>query len=94
MSVWTILEEYYRLPSGIVVEVGYYGNNKFGINGFKEAAKWEDLPHFHNKYVFDKDIYAFDVMLSPISTSHPNLVEYFWINLYQSIIESVKETVI
>lgn len=39
ISGWPCLEAYYSLPTDVVVEVGYYWNNKFGISGFKEALK-------------------------------------------------------
>ncbi|KAL5062436.1 hypothetical protein RYX36_024173 [Vicia faba] len=71
------LEAYYNLPSEVVIEVGYYGNNNFGIIRFKELSKWDNLPNFHSRYVFDDDIHAFNVTLSPITASLPKLVEYW-----------------
>ncbi|KAL5071367.1 hypothetical protein RYX36_022254 [Vicia faba] len=70
ISGWPLLEEYYDLPYEVVVEVGYYNNNNFGINGFKEVSKWyTTLPHFHSRNVFDDDIHAFDLILSHIYVS-------------------------
>ncbi|KAL5065188.1 hypothetical protein RYX36_026925 [Vicia faba] len=37
ISEWPLLEAYYDLPSEVIVEVGYYGNNNFKINGFKKC---------------------------------------------------------
>ncbi|KAL5067597.1 hypothetical protein RYX36_018484, partial [Vicia faba] len=48
ISWWPLLEACYDLSCDVVVEVGYYGDNNFGINWFKELSKWEYLPHFHS----------------------------------------------
>lgn len=62
ISEWPFLEEYYSLPCEVVVEFGYYGNDMFGIHGFK--------------VVFHENIYTFDVILTAMSVSHSKLVEY------------------
>ncbi|KAL5058889.1 hypothetical protein RYX36_030493 [Vicia faba] len=77
ISGWPLLEAYYDPLCDVVIEVGYYGDNNFGINWFKELSKWEDLPHFHSKYIFNDNIHAFDLILSPISASVLKLVEYW-----------------
>ncbi|KAL5065472.1 hypothetical protein RYX36_027209 [Vicia faba] len=78
MSGWPFLEAYYDLPYEFIVEIGYYGNNNFGIHGFNEVSKcYTTLPHFHNTYMFGDDIHAFNLILSPIFVFVPKLVEYW-----------------
>ncbi|KAL5076085.1 hypothetical protein RYX36_015069 [Vicia faba] len=65
-----------------------YGNNNYGILSFKEVVRPQDLPCFQSRYFLHKDIYVFDVTLSPFNIDLPKLVElslsflYIYIYIY------------
>lgn len=65
-----------NLPSDVVVEVSYYDNNNFGINGFKQLLNFEQVSCYHSGFLFHKEIYAFEITLTPISMTQAKLVEY------------------
>ncbi|XP_058765853.1 uncharacterized protein LOC131639367 [Vicia villosa] len=67
------MESYYNLPSDVILTIGYYGNNNFSILSFEEVARPQDLPPFHSRNVFSRDIYFFDVDLHPFSVDIPKL---------------------
>ncbi|CAI8591990.1 unnamed protein product [Vicia faba] len=73
VSCWTELPKYYELPNDVVIVLSYYGNNNFEVVGFKEITAFEELPNFHSRFINHKEIYAFDVDLSPISMSIPKI---------------------
>lgn len=76
ISGWKVLENYYNFPEDVVVVVGYCGEDKFGIIGFKQVTQLEELPRFHSRYLFHEGLYAFDVNLAPNSVALPKLVEF------------------
>ena len=76
ISGWSSLEGYYNLPNDVVVTFCYYGKNKFGINGFTEIMKFQDLPVFHSRYVFKREILTFEETLTPINVDLPRLVKF------------------
>ncbi|XP_058748784.1 uncharacterized protein LOC131621751 [Vicia villosa] len=73
ISGWPCMELYYNLPSDVVMTVGYYGNNNFGILSFKEVVTPEDLPRFHSRCLFKRDIFFFDMDFFPFSVDRPKL---------------------
>ncbi|KAL5075202.1 hypothetical protein RYX36_014186 [Vicia faba] len=75
ISGWPCMESYYNLPSEVVQTVGYYGNDNYGMLSFKEVVRPLDLLCFHSRYVLHKEIYVFDITLSPFSIDLPKLVE-------------------
>src|SRR4051812_44164568 len=75
ISGWPCMESYYNLPSDVVVRIGYYSNNNFGILSFKEVQTNEDLPRFHSRSLMKRDIWFFDTDVFPFSVDRPKLVE-------------------
>ncbi|XP_058758398.1 uncharacterized protein LOC131631641 [Vicia villosa] len=73
LSGWPCMESYYSLPSDVVLTVGYYGNNNYSILSISEVDRHRDLPRFHSRNVFYKEIHFFDVDLLPFSVDLPKL---------------------
>ncbi|XP_058776872.1 uncharacterized protein LOC131651222 [Vicia villosa] len=71
ISGWPCLQCYYDLPADVVLKVGYYGNNNYGLLSIKEVVRDQDLPRFHSRYVMHKDIRVFDVILPPFGVDLP-----------------------
>lgn len=77
ISGWNNIVDYYNLESEVVLWMRYYGDDNFTIHNTILVSSQSELQQFHSRYVFYRDIYAFDVTLTLNNISLPELVEYW-----------------